>query len=115
MRDEVRVRGLELWCRIGVPEEERAEPQRLRVHLTVEPEAGFPQEDDFSQAVDYAAMVEAVKELAEKSEFLLVETLVREIAGLLLRDFAISRVRVELEKFILPETEWVGVALERTR
>jgi hypothetical protein len=31
-----------------------------------------------------------------------------------LGEFEVSKIRVEIEKFILPETDWVGVILERS-
>lgn len=115
MKDEVRIKGLRLRCRIGVPEEERADFQEIKMDLAFTPSAGFPKNDDFSGAVDYAEVVMRVEELAAAGECLLVETLAQKVAEMLLREFPLESVRVVLKKFILPQTEWVGVAIERSR
>ena len=113
MRDRIVIRGLSLTGRIGVPDEERAEPQTLRAHLTMEVEQ-FPVDDEIEGTVDYKAVSDRVVEFAGEGERKLIETLAQEIAGLILREFAVSKVTVELEKFILPETDWVGVVIERS-
>jgi dihydroneopterin aldolase len=113
MKDQIVIRGLRLQSRIGVPDEERAEPQTLRVHLIMEVER-FPQEDEIGGTVDYKAVADRVVGLAEVGERKLIETLAQEIAGTVLSEFAVSKVRVEIEKKILPETDWVGVVIERS-
>lgn len=113
MKDRIVIRGLRLTCRIGVPDEERAKPQTLRAHLIMEVER-FPEEDEIEGTVDYKAVADRVMALAGEGERKLIETLAREIAGMVLREFAVSMVRVEIEKKILPETDWVGVVIERS-
>lgn len=113
MRDRIVIRGLELRVRIGVPKEERAEWQTLRAHLTMEV-AKFPEEDEIEGTVDYKAVADQVVALAGEGERKLIETLACDIAGLVLEEFPVLKVKVELEKFILPETDWVGVVIERS-
>ena len=113
MNDQIVIRGLQLSCRIGVPAEERAEPQDLRVHLILDV-APFPKEDLIDRTVDYKAVSDDVRELAGKGERQLIETLAQEIASLILDRYSVQSVRVELEKFILPETDWVGVVITRS-
>lgn len=115
MKDEVRIKGLRLRCKIGVPEEERANFQEIEMDLTLIPTGGFPQKDEIAGTVDYAEVSQRVLSLASEGECLLVETLAQQVAEMLLTEFAVERVRVELRKFILPETDWVGVGLERVR
>ncbi len=72
--------------------------------------------DDLGQALDYAAAAERVAALTRESRFQLVETLAEHIAQLLLREFPIRRVRVEVEKpQAVAEAESVGVSIERRR
>ncbi len=113
MNDQIIIRGLRLTCRIGVPEEERAESQELRAHLTMDVGA-FPAADRIEGTVDYKAVADRVRELAGLGERQLIETLAQDIASLVLKEFPVSEVRVELEKFILPETDWVGVVIQRS-
>lgn len=113
MSDRIIIRGLQLTCRIGVPDEERAEPQDLRAHLTLGV-ASFPDDDRIEGTVDYKAVGDRVREVAKKTERKLIETLAQDIAAVILEEFQVLEVRVELEKFILPETDWVGVVIERS-
>ncbi|MEO1833561.1 MAG: dihydroneopterin aldolase [Akkermansiaceae bacterium] len=113
MNDQIVIRGLELLTQIGVPAEERAEAQKLRVHLTLEV-TRFPEIDDIEGNVDYKAVADRVRESAAERERKLIETLAQDIAAVVLGEFEVSKIRVEIEKFILPETDWVGVILERS-
>lgn len=113
MSDQILIRGLRVTTRIGVPKEERATPQSLRVHLVMGV-ADFPKRDDIDGTVDYKAVADRVRLLAGEGERQLIETLAQEIAETVLTDFPVQKVRVELEKFILPETDWVGVVIERS-
>ena len=113
MKDQIVIRGLELFTHIGVPAEERAEVQKLRVHLTLEV-TRFPEIDGIEDTVDYKAVADRVRESAAERERKLIETLAQDIAAVVLGEFEVSKIRVEIEKFILPETDWVGVILERS-
>lgn len=112
MKDQIVIRGLEVTTHIGVPEEERAVAQNLRVHLTLEGPP-FPTDDCIEQTVDYQKVADRVRELAAAKARQLIETLAQEIAATVLEEFPVSKIRVEIEKFILPETDWVGVIIER--
>jgi len=113
MNDEILIHGLRVTTRIGVPEEERATPQSLRVHLVMET-GPFPEEDGIDGTVNYKEVADRVRLLAGEGERQLIETLAQEIAALVLAEFPVKKVRVALEKFILPETDWVGVIIERS-
>ncbi len=112
--DQIVIRGLTLSCHIGVPEEERQEAQQLRAHLLLEVDE-FPTQDCIEGTVDYKAVSDGVRALAAKGERKLIETLAQDIASEILANYPVRKVRVELEKFILPETDWVGVIIERKR
>lgn len=116
MRDAILIEQLELRAQIGVPDMERAEAQRLTVSLRIEPLDGFSALDDnLAKTVDYFAVAEAVKALAGAGPRRLLETLAEEIAALVLGQFAVSAVEVELRKFILPDTAFVAARLRRER
>lgn len=112
MNDQILIRGLQLSCLIGVPAEERAERQNLRAHLTLEVGA-FSKDDRIDGTVDYKEVSDSVRQLAAAGERHLLETLAQEIAAFILEHYPVRQVRVELEKFILPETDWVGVVVSR--
>jgi 7,8-dihydroneopterin aldolase/epimerase/oxygenase len=114
MADTILVEKLEAPARIGVTEAERAQPQRIAVSLALEPRADFSAIGDrLENTIDYARVCEAVKVVAAERARNLVETLAEEIAAALLSRFAIRAVEVEVRKFVLPETEFVGVRIRR--
>lgn len=114
MPDSIHIERLELTARIGVPDAERAAPQRLTVNLTLEPARGFDcLDDDLARTVDYFAVCEAVKTLAAARSRKLIETLAEEIAALVLERFAVRAVEVELRKYILPDTAYISVSARR--
>ncbi len=112
--DEIRIEELELLARVGVPDEERAQPQRLVVSLTLQPPNAFSDlGDDLARTVDYAAVCQAVRSFVSDRRDKLIETMAHEVAEHLLRKFELARVEVELRKFVLPETRYVAVRVAR--
>ena len=114
MGDIIHIEELELAVRIGVPDEERQQPQRLTVSITISPRVGFDRlEDQLPNTIDYAAVCGEVKEFVSGRNDKLVETLAEALAARLLRVFPIRQVRLELRKFILPDVKYVGVVVVR--
>lgn len=112
----IHVRGLEIETRIGVPDDERAAPQTLKVDLEITPPLDFDaMDDEVGRTIDYHRVCVEIRRLAATGERRLIETLAAQIATLVVRDFGALQVRVSLRKFILPETEWVGVECLRRR
>jgi FolB domain-containing protein len=114
MNDLITIRDLEVFFRVGVPDEERAQPQRLL--LTVEMEHDFTaaaQSDDLNKTLDYFAVSQRLLTLGEGRAWKLIETLAVEIAQTILREWASRAVTVEIKKFILPETRHVSVRVRR--
>ena len=116
MPDFIRVEQLELRAQIGVPDDERATPQRLALNLTIEPSNSFRELDDrIENTVDYFVVARTVQQLAAMRPRRLLETLAEEIAQEVLAKFPVRSVEVELRKFILPDTAFVAVRLRRER
>ena len=116
MSDRIDIVDLEVFYRVGVPDAERREPQRLL--LTVEMDLDFGPAaagDDLSRTIDYFAVSRRLLALGEGREWRLIETLAVEVAELVLREYPALRVGVEVKKFILPETRHVAVRVERRR
>jgi len=107
------IQGLEVFSRIGVPDAERATPQRLLVNAVIEPLAAFHElHDDIAHTVDYDAASRRLAELAAERPRQLIETLAAEMAQMLATEFSARRAEVEVRKFILPNTEYVAVRCE---
>lgn len=112
--DTICIEELEVFCRVGVPDEERARPQRLLVSVRMERDftraaAG----DDLAATIDYHAVCQRLLGLGEGRSWRLIETLAVEIAELVLGEFGATRVSVEVKKFIIPEARHVGVRVCR--
>ena len=116
MPDRIHIEQLELLARLGVPDDERATPQRLALNLTIEPVNDFRAlEDRIENTVDYFVVAQTVQQFAAARPRRLLETLAQEIAEEVLARFAVRVVEVELRKFILPDTAFVAVRLRRDR
>ena len=113
--DQIIIKGLRVACCVGVPDAERAEPQELLLHVTLFPSKEFGDlEDDIAGTVDYHAVALHIEAVALKRPRKLIETLAEDVAAAILQNFSVRRVRVEIEKFILPNTESVGVRITRS-
>ena len=112
----IEIRGLEVFARVGVPEEERQVAQRLlidfRFAADLQPVA---QNDDLELTVDYAAVAQRVEDIVDEHPRRLIETLADELAVLLLPEFSLAWIEVTIRKFILPRTEWVSVTVRRLK
>ncbi len=116
MRNRICISELEVFCRIGVPELERATPQRLLVTIDLDLDfTAAAEADDLEQTIHYQAVTERVRAHCQSRDWRLVETLAVEIAELILREFGPEQVGVEIRKFILPQARFVAVRVERTR
>lgn len=114
--DTIEIRRLHVSTHIGVPDEERAEPQILWVTLRMVPSQGFGGlADDISRTINYYNVSLEIEALAAARPRQLIETLAIEIADHLLATHPLTRVAVSIEKHILPNTECVAVHLERHR
>jgi len=112
--DKIIISDLEVFYRVGVPEEERAKPQLLL--LTVEMEHDFTAAaagDDLTKTIDYYAVSKRLLHFGEGRSWKLIETLALEIVNLILAEFKATRASVEVKKFILPETKSVAVKAQR--
>lgn len=115
MKDSIVVKSLRVEARVGVSAEERAQPQSLEIDLRLEGDfRGL--NDDLAGTTDYAVVCVRVREKCRAGEFRLIETLAETMAGDILGGFPrVTAVEIEVRKFILPETQYVGVSLRRAR
>lgn len=114
--DELRITGIELDTTIGVPDEERARAQTLWVDVAMRLNQRCEHmADDLSATVDYAAVTEAVRDLARSRPRRLIETLAADIAACVLEFPHVETVTVEVRKRILPRVDHVAIRVERVR
>ena len=113
--DSILISEMEISTRIGVPDDERREAQRLTVSIGMWPLAGFgDMQDEIARTVNYAAVADDVRAFCSSREDRLIETLADALATHLLDSYRLKRVRVELRKFVLPETKFVAAICERS-
>ena len=113
--DSVHIEQLEVFVHVGVTENERTNPQRINLTITVWPNEIFEDlQDDIARAVNYSAVCMAAREFAQKSSNKLIETLAAQLASHLLKLFSIRKVQIELRKFVVPEAKHVSVSVTRT-
>ncbi len=114
--DEIEIRRLQVETHIGVPDEERAEPQTLWISIWMRPGQGFScLQDNVENTVDYHAVSLAIADLAASKARHLIETFATDIAEFLLSTYPLESVDVKVEKKILPNADFVAVKITRSR
>jgi dihydroneopterin aldolase len=113
--DEIHIEELDVFARIGVPEEERANPQKLTVNISLWPyQQTSDLADHIERTVNYSAVAEETKNFVRGQSVSLVETLAQRLASHLLKSFPIQKVTIELRKFALQDAKYVSVTVTRT-
>jgi dihydroneopterin aldolase len=112
--DEIHIEQLEVFARIGVPEKERATPQRLTVSISFWPYRQTRDvADKIEETVNYSAVAEETKSFVRDQSVNLIETLADRLATHLLKTFLIQKVAVEVRKFALEEAKYVSATVTR--
>ena len=114
MIDRIHIEQLEVFARVGVPDSERAEAQRLRLNMTLWPKIAEPR-DEISDTVNYSEVAESLKQFVRQRDYKLIETLAEQIATHLLTHFSLRKVELEVRKFVLPDAKYVSVTAIRER
>jgi len=113
--DKIHIEQLDVFTRIGVPEEERANPQKLTASISLWPYQQISDlADHIERAVNYSAVAEETKNFVRDQSVSLIETLADRLASHLLRTFPIQKLTIELRKFALQDAKYVSVTVTRT-
>ena len=113
--DEIHIEQLDVFTRVGVPEEERANPQRLTVSISFWPyQQTSDVADHIESTVNYSTVAEETKNFLRDQSVSLIETLAERLASHLLRNFPIQKLTIELRKFPLEDAKYVSVMITRT-
>ena len=117
--DKIWLYGIDCRCRVGVPEVERAKPQKILIDVGLELDISrAAARDDFRLTADYWAIEKAVRAEAETGERRLVETLAERVAKVVLaKDRKVAAVTVIVRKkpAVMPRTREVAVEIHRRR
>jgi len=112
--DTIKISDLEVFYQVGVPDAERAKPQRLL--LTVAMEANFSaaaKSDAITDTIDYFAVTQRLLKFGDGRSWKLIEKLAADIASTILAEFKPASVTVEVKKFIIPQAQFVSVITTR--
>ncbi|MEO7297144.1 MAG: dihydroneopterin aldolase [Verrucomicrobiota bacterium] len=113
--NKIIIKNLEVFYHVGVPDEERATPQRLLI--TVEMEHDFSKAartDDLNHTINYFAVTQKLLKFGEERNWKLIEKLADDVAALVLQDFHARAVCVEIKKFVIPQASYVAVRVEKS-
>ncbi len=113
--DKIIIHNLEVWYCVGVPDDERAQPQRLLLTLEMECDvAAAAESDDLGATVDYRAVAERLLNFGEDRSWKLIEKLANDIAAFVLDQYPVRSVSVEIKKMVITAAEYVAVQIRRS-
>ena len=116
MNDIVFIEQLHVQAILGILPKERPTPQRVVIDLELETDTRTAAHSkNIADALDYATLTEQVRTLTTDGEYLLIETLVSDIADLCLRSPLTLAVRVRVCKPEAVADARVGVQIYRAK
>ena len=105
---------LEVFYRVGVPDAERAQPQRLLRTVRLETDfSAAANSDSIADTIDYFAVTQRLLRFGEGREWKLIEKLAADIAEAILAEFKPQAVTVEVKKFVIPQARHVAVVISK--
>jgi FolB domain-containing protein len=113
---KVTIVDLEVYYRVGVPDQERAKPQRLL--LTVDMSLDFAAaavSDRLERTINYQAVADELLKFGEGRSWKLIEKLATNLADRIMVQYAPEEVTVEVKKFSIPQARYVAVSTGRSR
>lgn len=115
--DIVFIKGLTIDTVIGVYDWEK----KIRQSIMLDIEMKFDiknaaQSDNIKDALDYKAISKCIINFVKNTKFELVETLAEEVCKIIIQEFAVSSVKLKLDKGkALSGADGVGVIIEREK
>ncbi|MGH9920977.1 MAG: dihydroneopterin aldolase, partial [Nitrososphaerales archaeon] len=114
--DNVFIENLRLDCWVGVTEEERRQPQKVFLDVTLTLDLGrAAATKDVKDTVDYREAKRLFSQFVSTGEFVLLESLAEGVAALALDSFEVERVVVRVRKEKYSAEPSIGIQIERDR
>jgi dihydroneopterin aldolase len=111
---KISIVDLEVFYRVGVPDAERAQPQRLLLTVGLDTDfSAAARSDSIADTIDYFAVTQRLLKFGDGREWKLIEKLAADIADAVLAEFKPLEVSVEVKKFIIPEARHVSVSITK--
>ena len=97
--DKIIIKEARFLCNIGVSKKERNEKQEIisDVELSLDVRKAS-QTDNIKYAVNYSEVYSLLKNIAEKKEYKLIETMAEDIAKEILNKFSVENVLIKIKK-----------------
>ena len=114
--DKIFVNNLRVQAILGIYPLEREQPQEVVISLEIETDCRkAAASKDLTDSLDYATLADAVAELTVAGKYLLIETLIEDIAHYCLRQPLVNGVSVQVEKpQAVHSADSVGVRIYRS-
>jgi dihydroneopterin aldolase len=116
MNNQIFISNLVVPITIGVPDWERAIPQSLFIDLNIilKKKDAF-NSDNLEDTIDYGAVIELIKSLAETNEDTLLESFGEKIASKILQDYPAQSLILKIsKKKIIADADFVGIIINRS-
>ena len=115
MSDTIIINNLHIETIIGLYPWEREVRQTLLVDLKLSTDIkNAAANDDLKHTINYEAVCQHTKSLAQNNQYKLIETLAENIATMILSDFGATAVGVTVKKCDnMTDVDFVGVSIER--
>ena len=96
--DFIFIEALRVKSRVGIYPRERVTEQTLELNLTFGVPDAAAEHDDIADTIDYAKVIERIREELGNHQFNLIETLGEFIVKLLFEEFGVSWVKLVIAK-----------------
>lgn len=115
--DRIIIKNFKLSVRVGVLDWEQALDQKLVLNMVLYCDLrAAGKHDDLNESVDYKQVADRVASFCGEANYQLLETYAEKIAGLILSEFPVKKVQIELLKpCITAAIGEVGVVIERSQ
>ena len=116
MNNQIFISNLVVPITIGVPDWERAIPQSLFIDLNIilKKKDAF-NSDNLEDTIDYGAVIELIKSLAETNKDTLLESFGEKIAYKIFQDYPAQSLTLKIsKKKIIADADFVGIIINRS-
>ena len=114
---QIKIVDLEVFYCVGVPDEERAKPQRLLLSIVISQDfTTAAASDRLTHTVDYYSLTQNLLKFGEGRSWKLIERLAVNLAEYIMSHYKPhGAVQVEVKKFVIPQASYVSVTYVRER
>ncbi len=114
--DFIFIEDMRIDANVGIYPRERAAPQSLEISMTFGVPDEAARDDDLAKTIDYAAVIDRIRQELAERHFNLLETLGEYVIGLMLDEFGAPWVKISIAKVgIAKGVRRVGVQIERSK